>query len=165
MDYSERYQPIPMQEIQSENFAKDADMSMEIRIVTFQGKYFVRRVVSYSHLSDEKSQIAATTFQNTFQMLDDLIERADLNNDDYAMIIFITDGCAGQYKCGTALYLMAMHAQRTGRMFYHLSNALVTGSAAVMRRVVVTKHSVTQHLTDFNGARTRKSQKLLGTIT
>ena len=36
MDYSERYQPVPMREIQSENFAKDADVSMEIRIVSFQ---------------------------------------------------------------------------------------------------------------------------------
>jgi hypothetical protein len=33
MDYSEWYQPIPMREIQSENFAEDADVSMEIRIV------------------------------------------------------------------------------------------------------------------------------------
>ena len=41
MDYSERYQPIPMREIQSENFAKDTDVSMEIRIVTFQGKILI----------------------------------------------------------------------------------------------------------------------------
>jgi hypothetical protein len=38
IDYSERYKPISMQEIQSENFAKDFFVSMEIRIVTFQGK-------------------------------------------------------------------------------------------------------------------------------
>ena len=36
MDYSERYQPIPMREIQSENFVKDSDVSMEIRIVSLQ---------------------------------------------------------------------------------------------------------------------------------
>ena len=60
-------------------------------------------------------------------MLDDLIKRADLNSDDYAMVIFITDGCAGQYKCGTALYLMAMHAQQTGRMFYHFSKCAGQG--------------------------------------
>ena len=35
MDYSERYQPVTMREIQSENFAKDVDVSMEIRIVSF----------------------------------------------------------------------------------------------------------------------------------
>jgi hypothetical protein len=38
MDYSERYQPIPMQEIQSEKFGKDSDVSMEIRIVSLQDK-------------------------------------------------------------------------------------------------------------------------------
>ncbi len=38
LDYLERYQPVPMREIQSENFAKDADVSMEIRIVSYQGK-------------------------------------------------------------------------------------------------------------------------------
>ena len=54
MDYSERYQPIPMREIQSENFGKDSDVSMEIRIVSLQDKDMERRVVSYSHLSDEK---------------------------------------------------------------------------------------------------------------
>jgi hypothetical protein len=40
MDYSERYQPIPMpvREMQSENLEKDADVSMEIRIVSLQDK-------------------------------------------------------------------------------------------------------------------------------
>jgi hypothetical protein len=53
MDYSERYQPIPMQKIQSENFGKDADVSMEICIVSLQDKDMERRVVSYSQLSDK----------------------------------------------------------------------------------------------------------------
>ena len=53
MDYSERYQPVPMREIQSENFGKDADVSMEIRIVSFQDTELSRCVVSYSHLSDK----------------------------------------------------------------------------------------------------------------
>ena len=35
MDSSERYQPVTMREIKSENFAKDVDVSMEIRIVSF----------------------------------------------------------------------------------------------------------------------------------
>jgi hypothetical protein len=30
MDYPERYQPVPLHEIQSENFGKDKDVSMEI---------------------------------------------------------------------------------------------------------------------------------------
>jgi hypothetical protein len=38
MEYSKRYQPIPMQEIQLENFGKDADVSMEICFVSLQDK-------------------------------------------------------------------------------------------------------------------------------
>ncbi len=119
MDYPERYQPLPMCEIQSENFGKDADVSMEIRIVSLQDKDMERRMVSYSHLSDEKPQIAATTFQNTIDMLNNLKEKGDLTNDEIKMILFITNGCAGQYKCGTALYLLSMLAQRTGKAVYH----------------------------------------------
>jgi hypothetical protein len=110
MDYLERYQPMPMREIESENFRKDADVSMEIRIVTYTGKFDgpnsgrTQKVISYAHLSDEKSQIAATTFVNTVQMLDDIHERGELEGEDYNTIIQITDGCAGQSKCGTALY-------------------------------------------------------------
>jgi hypothetical protein len=45
MDYSERYQPIPMREIQSENFGKDADVSMKICIISIQGTDMSRHVV------------------------------------------------------------------------------------------------------------------------
>ncbi len=114
-----------MHEIQSENFGKDADVSMEIRIVTYTGKFEgpnsgrTQKVISDAHLSDEKSQIAATTFVNTVQMLDDIHQRGELEAKDYNTIIQITDGCAGQYKCGTALYMLAMNAQQTGKLFYH----------------------------------------------
>ena len=54
MDYSERYQPVPMREIQSENFAKDANVSMEIHIISFQANNMSRQTMSYSHLSDKK---------------------------------------------------------------------------------------------------------------
>ena len=55
MDYLERYQPVPMRKIQSENFGKDADASMEIRIVTYTGKFDgpnsgrTNKVISYAH--------------------------------------------------------------------------------------------------------------------
>ena len=53
MDYSERYQPIPMCQIQSENCGKDADVLMEIHIVSLQDKDMSRRVVFYSHLFND----------------------------------------------------------------------------------------------------------------
>ncbi len=86
------------------------------------------QVVSYSHLSDDKPQIAATTFQNTIDMLNDLKERGNLTNDEINMIIFITDGCARQYKCGTTLYLLSMLAQWTGRAVYHFVKGADMGS-------------------------------------
>ena len=61
LDYSKRYQPTPMQEIQSENFAKDSDVSMDIRIVSYQAKLDgpdslpTRLVASYTALSDKKA--------------------------------------------------------------------------------------------------------------
>jgi hypothetical protein len=108
-----------MREIQSENFGKDADVSMEIRIVSFQDTDMSWRVVSYSHLSDKKPQIAVTTFQNTIDMLNDLKEKGEISINIFSIIILITDGCAGQYKCGTSLYLLSMLAQRTGTIIYH----------------------------------------------
>ena len=119
MDYSERYQPIPMCEIQSENFGKDAGVLMEIHIVSFQDKEITLCVISCTYLSDKKPQIVATTFQNTIDMLNDLKERGEGSNDSLKMIFFITDGCAGQYKCGMALYLLLMLAQRIGKIIYH----------------------------------------------
>jgi hypothetical protein len=53
MDYCECYQQVPMREIQSENFGKDKDVSMEIRIVTYTGRFdglnsaLTRRVILY----------------------------------------------------------------------------------------------------------------------
>ena len=79
--YSILNQPSPNREMQSEHFGKDTDVSMEICIVSFQDAEKAQRVISYSHISDEKPQIAATTFQNTIDVLNDLKERGELNSD------------------------------------------------------------------------------------
>ena len=109
-----------MREIYLEIFGKDEDVSMEIRIVTYKGRFngpntaLTQRVISYAHLSDDKPQIAVTTFINTEQMFEDIYRRQELTENDYTIIIFITNGCAGQYKSGKALFMLAMHAQSTG---------------------------------------------------
>ena len=78
MDYSECYQPVPMREIQSENFGKDGDVSIEIRIVNYKGRFngpnaaLTQCVISYAHLLDEKPQISVTTFINTEQMFENI---------------------------------------------------------------------------------------------
>ena len=128
MDYSKHYQPVPMCEIQSENFGKDDDVSMEIRIVTYKGRFnglnaaLTQSVISYAHLLDNKLQIVVTTFINTKQVFEDIYQRQELTENDYTIIIFITNGCAGQYnyKSGTALFMLAMHAQSAGKIFFQV---------------------------------------------
>ena len=39
IDYAEQYQGAPNGEIKSEHFGKDASVSMEMRIVTYNGKF------------------------------------------------------------------------------------------------------------------------------
>ena len=78
MDYSECYQPIPMREIQSIFFGMDDNVSTEIRIVTYKERLngpnaaLTQRVISYAHLSDDRPQIAVTTFINMEQMFEDI---------------------------------------------------------------------------------------------
>ena len=38
--------------------------------------------------------------------------------DDLEMIMDIVDGCSAQYKCGTALYLLANFATKHGKIYY-----------------------------------------------
>ena len=125
-DYSEKYQPTYMGEIQSEHFGKDDNVSMEIRIVTYNGKFdgpesgASRRVLSYIVLSADKPQIAATSFVNTQLMIEDIMLRKELNWNDPIFIILISDGCAGQYRSGTALYFLRMQAQSYGKIILHV---------------------------------------------
>jgi len=125
IDYSEKYQPVYMREIQSENFGKDADVSMEIRIATYAARFNgpesepERRTISYCCLSDEKPQIAATTLENTMMMLHDIFEtKKELTLDDINMIIDIVDGCPAQYKCFTALWTLSVIANHFGKIYF-----------------------------------------------
>ena len=113
-----------MQEIQSENFGKDTDVSMEIRITTYTARFGgpesepQTRTISYCCLSDEKPQIAATTLENTLMMLDDILKRKEVATDDINMLIDIVDGCPAQYKCYTALYTLSILAINTGKIIF-----------------------------------------------
>ena len=105
-------------------FGMDNNVSTEIRIVTYKERLYgpnaalTQRVISYAHLSDDRPQIAVTTFINMEQMFEDIYRWHELTENDYTIIIFITDGCAGQYKSGTALFVLAMHAQSSGKIFF-----------------------------------------------
>ena len=73
---------------------------MEIRIVSFQGIDMSRCVVSYSHPSDQKPQIAATTFQNTIDMLNDLKEKGDVSNDFFSLLYSLLMGAPVNTNAG-----------------------------------------------------------------
>jgi hypothetical protein len=72
----------------------------------------------YAHLLDEKPQIAVTGFINTEQMFEDIHQRLEMTQNDYSLNIFITDGCAGQYKSSTAVFVLSMHTQSSGKYFF-----------------------------------------------
>jgi hypothetical protein len=70
--------------------------SVNGKVVSYNGLFegatggFSWRVISYTHLSDEKTQNAATTFENTVQMFEDIYRREELKDDQYWMVIQIT---------------------------------------------------------------------------
>ena len=145
-DYAEQYQGTPNGEIQSEHFGKDASVSMEMRIVTYNGKFegedtadtvaVTKKTLTYCVLSDENTQNASTTFQNLKLVLDDiLVKQKEMSVNDLRYIIDICDGCSVQYKCGAALYSLTITATTRKCIFFGVSNVLVMGSADVIRRV------------------------------
>ncbi len=53
-------------------------------------------------------------------MFEDIHHRMELTKKDYFLIILITDGCAGQYQLGTAVFVLAMHVQLTDKIFFQV---------------------------------------------
>jgi hypothetical protein len=59
MDYSKRYQPVPMHKTQSANFVKDKDVSMEIKIIIYTGRFdepnlaLTKRIILYGNISNK----------------------------------------------------------------------------------------------------------------
>ena len=145
-----------MREIYLEIFGKDEDVSMEIRIVTYKGRFngpntaLTQRVISYAHLSDDKPQIAVTTFINTEQMFEDIYRRQELTENDYTIIIFITNGCAGQYKSGKALFMLAMHEQSLGKIFFQVVKCAGHGKCCCNAEGGCHKNFVTSFLTSMS---------------
>ena len=57
---------------------------------------------------------------NTEQMFADIHCRQALIENNYFLLKPVTDGCAGHYKSGTAMYVLAMHAKATGKIFFQV---------------------------------------------
>jgi hypothetical protein len=66
----------------------------------------------HSHFSDNSKQDAATTHEHMDRLVNLLLERGVLKRGSW--VLDHTDGCAKQYRCGTALYLLALLAVSYG---------------------------------------------------
>ena len=65
----------------------------------------------FSHLSDDSRQDAATTNAHIIQLIEILLQRKVLKKF-FTWLWETTDGCAKQYRCATAIYLMSTISAR-----------------------------------------------------
>jgi hypothetical protein len=113
-------------EIQSDHFGNDRDLSIEgvsIHVHTLESlQAFAESgdildlnkslMEFHSHFSDNSKQDAATTHEHMDRLVNLLLERGVLKRSSW--ILDHTDGCAKQYRCGTAMYLLALLAVSYG---------------------------------------------------
>ena len=113
-DYAERLSKQLDGEIQSDHFGDNATLSIEgctfhyhksNSFTTVETCESENRFDFHSHMADYSRQDAATTFEHMCAMLDSHISRyGQLPNNP--VLLDHTDGCAKQYRCGNALFLL-----------------------------------------------------------
>lgn len=115
-DYTEKYQPQPDGQFQSQYFDRNASLSAEGHAVTYYDVKKAERVLNfYAALSDEKRQDGGTTAENMSRMLADLfLERKEIVMKAVRLIIRISDGCSAQYRSGTVYYELLLLAIQWG---------------------------------------------------
>lgn len=114
-DFAERYSAEPDKEQQFQYFSKDTSLGMEGITVYLKPKGKDRYETQfYSILSTEKSQDGRIVYANTKKILNHLKQQLDGGTDIGGMslskglteILDDSDGCAEQYRCATALYML-----------------------------------------------------------
>ncbi|KAL7554297.1 hypothetical protein ACHAWF_018122 [Thalassiosira exigua] len=105
-DHSERYQPSPDGEFQTEHFAKEMSLSMEGCVAHYRNQISgIDQITFYSHLSYEKRQDAGIVAENIRQILIDLcFERRELSLCTLRALVCIVGGCSAQYRSGSVCY-------------------------------------------------------------
>jgi hypothetical protein len=124
-DYAERLNAKFNLEIQSDHFGNDRDLSIEgvsvhmheleslVSYLEAQDvSTLVQRMEFHSHFSDNSKQDAATTHEHMDHLVNLLFEKGVMKRGSW--MLDNTDGCAKQYRCGTALYLLALLAVTHG---------------------------------------------------
>ena len=103
-DYAERLLMKFHMEIQSEHFGQGRNLSMEGNLIKFYSADDAKIITNfYSFLSDKKTQNAATTDNH----MNRLFDKMKLDQVPITTFYETTDGCAGQYRCGTALWFLS----------------------------------------------------------
>jgi hypothetical protein len=119
-DYAERLSAIFNMEVQSEHFGNGRSLSIEgSSVETYIGvelneylegrmnaNQLLRKMEFHSHFSDFSRQDAATTNAHMTVLLEVLKQRLEFREG--STMYDDTDGCAKQYRCGNALYLLSV---------------------------------------------------------
>jgi hypothetical protein len=124
-DYADRLTAKFNLEAQSDHFGNDRDLSIEGSAVEFhtvssleeyqQSLDFSKleqRKEMHSHFSDNSKQDAPTTYEHMEVLVNHL--QAENVFKEGSWMLDNTDGCSKQYRCGTALYLLALLAVTYG---------------------------------------------------
>jgi hypothetical protein len=143
-DYAERLKFEFNLEIQSEHFGNCRSLSIEGCSCRFM-RAGLLLMEMHSHFSDSSRQDARTTFAHMQVELKYLKEMGILLKESTATILDDTDGCAKQYRSGTALYLNTLLATTHGVIIDRAVGAPghgkdeVDGLNAVDKRFIVEK--------------------------
>ena len=128
-DYSERLTPECDMEIQSDHFNHDTSLSMEGYGVTVFDQSKILQIENgsldveqlhehvqreyHSFFSEDSKQDAVTTHSNMTNLFNQLVRRGTIKRTK-SICRDSTDGCAKQYRCATALYMLSVLALHFG---------------------------------------------------
>lgn len=159
-DYAERMGAAFKNQIQADHFGNDRDLSMEGCSVKqfdpgslelFEAgltalEELTTRMEFHSHFSDDSKQNAASTHVNMDVLIKLLLQGGTFKRGSW--MFDDTDGCAKQYRCALALYLLSMLAAIHGVVIDRAIGApghgkdLVDGLNAVDKRYLSGKMCV-----------------------
>jgi hypothetical protein len=104
-DYAEAVSAVFNSEIQSDHFGNNRSLSIEGSLIEFHDENGIRLEV-HSHFADKSDQNAASTHAHMDVLIRYLICQGVLQHG--GLMLDDTDGCAKQYRCATALFLLTL---------------------------------------------------------
>ena len=137
-DYAERLSGKMNHEIQSSHFGGGISLSIEGCNVEYsQGEKTVTEF--HSHLADKSPQDSTSTYAHMEVLIEDLLKRNVMEGGKSTMWDY-TDGCAKQYRCAKALWLMSVQCTRHCIVIDRSVDAPGHGRGIVDGRSAITKN-------------------------